>query len=66
MLANFRNEMAWSRDPVLRGWIRASRLDGFGKIVDAVPPDDVEKMAVLARIRDAAMPAAKNLRRLAA
>jgi hypothetical protein len=66
VLANLRNEMAWGKDQTLRAWIRSSRLDGFGKIVDAVRPDDAEKMAVLARIRDAAMPAAVNLRRLAA
>jgi hypothetical protein len=66
VLANLRNEAAWSKDASLRAWIRASRLDGFGKIVDAVRPDDRDKMAVLARIRDAAMPAAANLRRLVA
>ena len=66
VLANMRNEGVWGKDPALRAWIRASRLDGFGKIVDAVQPDDREKMAVLMRIRDAAMSAAANLRRLAA
>jgi hypothetical protein len=66
VLANLRNEAAWTKDPALRAWIRGSRLDGFGKIVDAVRPDDLEKMEVLARIRDAARPAALNLRRLAA
>lgn len=65
VLANLRNEAAWARDADLRGWIRASRLDGFGKIVDSVAPDDAEKMAVLKRIRDAAGRAAVNLRRLA-
>lgn len=66
VLANLRNEAAWSKDPTLRSWIRSSRLDGFGKVVDAVRPDEPEKMAVLSRIRDAAMPAAANLRRLVA
>ncbi len=65
VLANMRNEGAWSRDPELRSWIRGSRLDGFGKIVDAVSPDDGDRMDVLDRIRAAAMPAAVNLRRLA-
>lgn len=65
LLANLRNEAVWAKDATLRGWIRASRLDGFGKIVDAVAPDDRDKMAVLMRIRDAARPAALNLRRLA-
>jgi hypothetical protein len=66
VLANLRNEGAWAKDAELRAWIRASRLDGFGKIVDAVAPGDAEKMAVLKRIRDAAMPATANLMRLAA
>jgi hypothetical protein len=65
VLANLRNEAAWGKDPSLRSWIRSSRLDGFGKIVDAVASDDRDKMAVLGRIRDAALPAAANLRRLA-
>ena len=66
VLANLRNEGAWGRQQELRSWIRSSRLDGFGKIVDAVEPGDSDKMAVLGRIRDAAMPAFVNLRRLAA
>lgn len=65
ILANLRNEAGWARNPTLRSWIRSSRLDGFGKIIDAVQPDDLEKMAVLGRIRDVAGPAAVNLRRLA-
>ena len=66
ILANLRNEGAWGKQPELRAWIRSSRLDGFGKIVDAVTPEDQEKMAVLGRIRDAARPAFVNLSRLAA
>lgn len=66
VLANMRNEAAWSRDQALRGWIRSSRLDGFGKIVDAVLPEDQDRLQVLGRIRNAAMPAAANLRRLSA
>lgn len=64
VLANLRNEGAWAKDPGLRSWIRSSRLDGFGRVVDAVGPDDVEKMAVLARIRAATTGAAIGLRRL--
>lgn len=66
VLANLRNEAAWAKDAALKSWIRSSRLDGFGKVVDAVRPDDAEKIAVLGRIRDAAGPAALNLRKLAA
>jgi hypothetical protein len=66
MLANFRNKVTWDSDKTLRNWIRSCRLDGFGKIVDAVQPEDEEKMAVLTRIRSTAMVAAANLGRLAA
>jgi len=65
VFANMRNEAVWAKKPELRAWIKASRLDGFGKIVDAVRHDDAAKMALLARLRAAAEPAAVNLRRLA-
>lgn len=65
ILANMRNEAAWAKDATLRHWIRASRLDGFGKIVDAVTPEESAKRAVLGRIRAAAMPAFANLKKLA-
>jgi hypothetical protein len=64
LLANFANEAAWGANKPLRQWIRASRLDGFGKIVAAVSPDDTGKLAVLKRIRAAAMPAFANLQRM--
>ena len=56
ILANLRNEAAWARDAELRNRIRASRRVGFDKVVDAVAPDDAERMAVLKRIRAAAGP----------
>ena len=64
-LANLRNQLVWSSEPELRRWIRESRLDGFGKVVRAVTPDETDKMAVLAALRDQAWPAAANLQRLA-
>ncbi len=64
VLANLRNESAWSQQPDLRGWIRCSRLDGFAKLVGEVARDDAEKMAVLGRIQATAVPAAQNLQRL--
>jgi len=66
ILANLVNEAAWSGEPALRAWIRASRLDGFGKVVDAVGEHEAEKRAVLARIGRLVMPAVANLRKLAA
>ena len=64
VLANLRNEGAWSADAPLREWIRSSRLDGFGKVVAAIPGDDDAKLAVLGRIRAAALPALRNLQQL--
>ena len=65
-LANLRIQAAWATEPALRRWIRDSRLDGFGKVVDEVTPDQTDKMAVLGRLRAAMRPAMANLERLAA
>lgn len=53
-LVNVMNQGRWNQDAALRAWIRSCRLDGFGKLIDAVPPDDAAKLAVLARMRAAA------------
>lgn len=65
-LANLRHQVLRSSEPALRGWIRDSRLDGFGKVVDGVTPDETDKMAVLGRLRAALRPAMANLQVLAA
>jgi len=65
-LANMTNEANWSKEPTLRGWINRNRLDGFGKIIAVVGKQDVEKQAILAKMREYLTPAASNLRRLAA
>jgi hypothetical protein len=65
LLANMRNEGVWGKDPALRAWLGASRLDGFRKTIEAVQPGDQDKLAVLAAIRERARPAAENLQRLA-
>lgn len=64
-LANLRIQAAWATEPDLRRWIRDSRLDGFGKEVEAVRPDETDRMAVLGRLRAAIRPAVANLERLA-
>ena len=58
------NQFKWSQDKGLRQWIRASRLDGFGKMIGEIDPADTEKMAVLARLRQCAMAAMGNVPRL--
>ena len=59
-LVNLMNQGRWNQDARLRAWIRACRLDGFGKLIASVDPADAAKMAVLARLRRAAegLPAA--------
>ena len=54
VLVNLMNQGRWNQHPALRAWIRASRLDGFGKLIEAVDPADAEKTAVLARLKAAA------------
>lgn len=65
MLGNLRNEGAWNAYPDLRDWIRQSRLDGFGKVVAAVAPDDDAKLSILGKLRRQAALAGANLQQLA-
>lgn len=65
-LTNMMNQMAWMQNDKVRDWINASRLDGFGKTIASVRPDDAEKMEVLGRFRSNAMAAAGNIPKLMA
>lgn len=53
-VVNLMNQGRWNQHPALRAWIRSSRLDGFGKLIEAVDPADAAKMAVVARLKAAA------------
>jgi hypothetical protein len=64
-IANMKNQMAWMQDKALSSWIRKSRLDGFGKVIAAIAPDDVKKQEILLKFRSNAMGAMMNLHRLA-
>ena len=66
MAASMWNQYQWGQDKVLRQWIRDSRLDGFGKLMTGVDPDDHAKQAVLTRLREAAPAAVANLQKFAA
>jgi NAD(P)-binding Rossmann-like domain len=66
MAMNMRNQFHWGQDKVLRQWIRNSRLDGFGRLMTGVDPDDHAKQAVLTRLREAAPAAVANLQKLVA
>ena len=64
LLANMRNQFQWGQDKELRKWIRESRLDGFGKLMAGIGPEDAEKQAIMARIKTQSMAALANLPRL--
>ena len=64
-IVNMRNQVRWGQDAKLRDWVRRSRLDGFGKVIAAVAPDDAEKQAILARFQASGMAAMINLQKLA-
>lgn len=64
VLANMRNQMHWGQDKGLRDWMRASRLDGFGRLIASASRDDADKQAVIARYRETAAAAMAHLPRL--
>ncbi|MEP2101728.1 MAG: NAD(P)-binding protein [Parasphingorhabdus sp.] len=65
-MVNMMNQFQWSQDKVVNKWITQSRLDGFGKMIFGVSPDDEEKMAILGEFRTNAMAAMGNLPKLIA
>ncbi len=65
-LTNMMNQMAWMQNDKVRHWVNASRLDGFGKTIAGIGPDDADKMATLNRFRANAMAAAGNIPKLMA
>jgi hypothetical protein len=65
-LTSLSNQMRWNQDKPLRAWMRASRLDGFGKMTASVDPADTARQAMLGELRQQAMAAAFNARRLLA
>lgn len=66
MMASMWNQFQWGQDKALRQWIRDSRLDGFGRLMASVDPQDAEKLAILGRFKQQAMAAMTNLPRLVA
>lgn len=65
-LTNMMNQFQWSQDKTVNTWITKSRLDGFGKMIFGISPDDSEKMAVLEAFRANAMAAMGNIPKLMA
>ncbi len=66
MVATMWNQFHWSQDTELRQWVRASRLDGFGKLKASADRQDPAHQSILARLKDSAPAALANLTRLVA
>lgn len=65
VLANMANQRQQSQDRQLRAWMRNARLDGFAGLMAGIDADDIEKLALVHRIRKAAPDALANLTRIA-
>lgn len=55
------NQYTWSTREEIGQWLLTNRLDGFSKTVADVAQDDDEKIAILKRMRKAAVPAVTRL-----
>jgi hypothetical protein len=64
IMGNLLNRMQWAQEKGLREWIRASRLDGFGKLMSSADRQDTEKQKIIARFREQSVAALANLPRL--
>ncbi len=64
MMVNMMNQHQWGQDKDLRQWMRASRLDGFGKLIASVDREDEAQLAIVARYKQQAIAAMANLPRL--
>lgn len=65
-LVNMMNQFQWSQEEKIGKFLLESRLDGFGKMIFGIPPDDADKQAVLEAFRANAMAAMGNLPKLIA
>jgi hypothetical protein len=64
IMANMLNQMHWGQDKGLREWIRASRLDGFGKLMASADRQDTVKQDIIARFKEQSAAAMANLPKL--
>lgn len=66
MAVNMWNQFQWGQDKALRQWIRDSRLDGFGKLMTGIDPQDHARLAIMARLKEQAAAAMANIQTLVA
>lgn len=64
LMGNLWNQFQWGQDKALRQWVRDSRLDGFGRLMSGIPPEDTERLAVMAEFKAVVPAAMANLQKL--
>lgn len=55
------NQYTWSQEKDLRQWLVENRLDGYSQLAMSIKDDDVEKKAIMKRLRDNAVPSVMKL-----
>lgn len=55
------NQYTWSQEKDLRHWLLENRLDGYSQMVTGIGEDELEKRAIMKRLRDNAIPSAMKL-----
>ncbi|MEO8383815.1 MAG: hypothetical protein ABI583_01125 [Betaproteobacteria bacterium] len=60
------NRYVWGKDQAIARWLVRSRLDGLTKLMVGVQPHEIDKVAVLERLKANSVPAAIKLKTLLA
>ena len=63
---NMLNQNAFSGEKDFQAWSMKNRLDPFGRVAKSADMSDPKQAAIMAKLRDNAMPAAMNLQKLIA
>ena len=60
------NQYNWSQEKDLRHWLKDNRLDGYSQLVSGIGEDETEKLAIMLRLRDNAVPSVMKLQQFMA
>jgi hypothetical protein len=60
------NQYTWSQEKDLRQWLLDNRLDGYSQLVASIKEDETEKLAIMKRLRENAVPSVMKLQQFMA
>ena len=60
------NQYTWSQEKDLRKWLLENRLDGYSQLVAGIGETETEKLAIMKRLRDFAVPSVMKLQQYVA